>query len=371
MRHTLTIETHDDHAHVDVSDLPRELRAPVLAALADGEDFALVPLEKAEQGEGPDPRFPEVEQLLGEIRAGWNRWAGWLAAKLTRARTPPEIDTVFADHEAGVLASTTGHTTDPVRTRELVATGDLPSDYPTTAPIPAATRHALELDPFLPVRIPDGPRPAPTRALTPQERAAVDYASERAALYMRRPVATMHAEVGRVLLEDGRPRDRRLSEAERRAVSDVIVSAVAGRRPPGQTAQALRDAVKGSSLTNDMERVAVTELAFAHGWGAYVGLKAGVPPGEDPKVYRIVGPRACADCRRIFGPAGNPNLYKLSAVEARTAAGGNFHLPHGQWGPVIGPVHPRCVCPPYLRWKPEIHDAITASADELRRIFGP
>lgn len=370
-RHVVTVDAHGDHAHVDVSDLPRALRGPVLAALADGEEMALVPLEKAERGEGPDPRFPEIEGLVAQLRASWERWASWLARKLTGATTPEAIDDAMASHEAGVLASTTGTTTDPYRVRELVDARELPKDYALTAPVAMAARHGLALDPAAPVRVPAGPRPPPERPLTPRERAAVDYASERAAVYMRRPVAAMHGAVGKVMLDAGRSRNRSLSEAERRMVSDVIVGSVAGRLTVEQTAQRLRDAVRGTNLTNDMERVAVTEIAFAHSWGAYVTLKASAPAGQDPKVYRIASPNACSDCRRIWGPSRNPVLYLLSAVEARENAGGNFGLPHGQWGPTIGPVHPRCCCPPLLRYEAKMHDAIGDAADDLRKIFGP
>ena len=161
-----------------------------------------------------------------------------------------------------------------------------------------------------------------------------------------------------------------LSEEETQTVRRTVVEGIAEHASVAEVARSLRDATIDTALTNDMDRVSRTELSFAHNHGAYVALVAGLEPGEDPLVYKIVSPGACEQCRRIWGHPTNPVHYKLSVVEAWSNAGGNFRKPAKQWGPTIGPTHPRCTCPPLLRWNPEVHDAVQDVAAELAAIYG-
>jgi hypothetical protein len=67
---------------------------------------------------------------------------------------------------------------------------------------------------------------------------------------------------------------RQLTREEYAKVRPAVERAVLERRTAGQLERDLRDAVAGTPLTNDMERVARTELRDAHAEGAYQTLKA-------------------------------------------------------------------------------------------------
>lgn len=369
-RAVVHVDVHGDHVHVDLRDLAPHLRPLLLAALE------LDPLEKAGGGEGIDPRFPEVGTVIERVRSTWERWttrAVDAMARLLGHKGPPpaprDYDRVFEEFEVGTLAATTGHTADVVVVDRLVASGELPRDYALTAPIPTATRLGLETTPTVPATIPAAPRvppPVDARVYSEAEVAAIAYTRERAAVFMRRPIGAVRTELMRTALDSGVVTDRRMSEAERAMVGREIERAITDRQTPKETAQRLRDAVKGTALTNDMMRVAVTEVAFAHAHGALAVLKGRIPPGTDPLVYKTASPDACKECRRIWGHPTNPTLYRLSVVEA----GNNFGRPAAEWGPTVGPVHPRCLCPPLQLWNAEVHDAVQDVAAELAAVFG-
>ncbi len=348
--HHLRIEEHGDHVHVHGT-LPRHLELVVGTALLHGdEDADLVPLAKAvDDGEDVDPGWPQFRALLGESLQPWRAWQRWLLEQLgrlelRRGRNPViagAVRDVLRRHEVGVIAATTGATLDEDTADELVASGDLPANYPTTALVPQAFTLGLGADPDE-VRAP-GRVTSPRLPTTPQELGALSYARSRAAVYMRRPVDSLHRAVSGVLTQEGVDLDpRRLSADERAVVANIIERGLQEKLSSRQLATRLRDETAGTTLANEMERVAKTELSYALTHGAYAALKSKLRPGEDPEVYKQASPDACDDCRRIWGPLKDPVRYRLSYVEAREAAGGNFRLPRKQWGPTIGPIHPRC-----------------------------
>jgi len=197
--------------------------------------------------------------------------------------------------------------------------------------------------------------------LTSQDHRALSYAQQRAAIYIRRPAAAVRAGL-----------EARLNEEELGSFRSTIAGAVARKASRQSLASELREVIEGPTASNDMDRIARTEMAFAHSFGAYAALKdqarsAGI---ADPLVYKFVAPGACTDCKRIWGPPSDPIRYRLSYIEAREAAGGNFRRPRREWGPVVGPVHPNCTEGPLQYWSESLVDAINQAADELDSIFG-
>lgn len=375
-RHRIDVDLHGDHVHLDLAHLPRDARPVVAAAMVHHLGLDLHDLAKAGGGgEGPDPRFPELEKLIEEMRVRWTRWTSWLvdqlAVAMVRKRaTPPVVAGLLEVHATGVTAATTGAMLGP-SSEPLVVDPSLISPTPEIhAPIAVAFRLGLEVDPATPPEVPDAPR-MPLRPLNQRDQAAIAYARTKAAIYVRKPIAAVHATAQRILLDDGIRLDpRALTEEDRGQVGAIVASAIEHREGATKTAERLREACSDATITANFDRIAITEIAAAHGAGAYAALLATVPPGDDPLVYKIVSPSACADCLRIWGHPANPVIYKLSTVVAHTNAGGNFRLPRKDWAATIGPIHPRCLCPPVIRWNPEVHDAVTDAASDLRKIFG-
>lgn len=357
--HVVRVVQCGEHLHVDLRELPPHLRGVL--------SVAIDPLLKAAEAE--DPRFPELETLAGQIARIWSKWTARavdaLTALLGRRAPPQALDTELNRFAVGVLADTTGYTADRTTAAELVQAGDLPESYPLTAPIPTAVRLGFAADPHQPAR-PRDPVPAPApRDYSSAELGALAYARERAGVYMRRPVEAVSSEARMAALHAGDLTDRRLTPHQRALVSGAIQDSIRDGDSTARAAQRLRDAVAGTRLSNDMTRVARTELAYAHHHGALVALRAAVGD-TDPQVYKTVSPQACRECRRIWGDPRNPNLYRLSVV----MAGDNFGRPAPTWGPTIGPTHPNCTCPPIQVWDAAVHDAVQDVAAELAATFG-
>lgn len=328
--------------------------------------------------EGPDVRWPDLNVLVDEALKPWERWSRWVTREVAKqAAKAGTMDTVAAGsiadllrkHRAGVTAETTGHTLDPEVVRGLVRTRDLRKDYPSTALVPQAFGMGLGSDPTE-IRRPG--QPSPSRGPRDlQELAALAYARDRAAAYMQRPVDALHRAIKGELAGQGVLTDRVLTREERAIVAREVASAVRTGMGPRELAAALRRAAAGTTMTNDMLRVARTELQAALNHGAYAALKAQGPPRGNRKrlVYKQVSPDACEECQRIWGPMDAPSLYPLRAIERWEKAGGNVGKSKADWGPTIGPIHPNCRCGP-LRWfDPVIHDQIPVVAAEIRRMF--
>lgn len=325
------------------------------------------------RGKKPDPRYPELDVLVEKARRDWDRHGAALVDALRAAlddgkllpmspETRERVVEILRQHRVGIALSFTG----AARGLGLEAAGQAGAERST---VELAYRLGRAVDPTRPVV---EPAPAGTleevvqravrHPLTPRDEAALEYAKTRAGIYMRKPVTAVQTEAERVL-----------NEAEYSALREPIAEgAEAGWSAP-KLARELKDAVQGRpTITNDMLRVARTELAFVHCHGAYVALKERAARGGDldPLVYKLVHPRACDDCRRVWGPAGNPTKYRLSVIEQRDAAGGNFGLPRSQWGPVSGPMHPNCTEGPLQYWHPVIAERVEAAMAAFRRLNG-
>jgi len=355
------------------------LHGAVIGALATHAGYDPVPLQKAlipRGGKGWDARWPDLPVLMLKARMDWDRWGTRLVEAIHElleggnllpmsAEVEAELATLLREHEVGLVAQFSGQVLDQRIVKALKASGDVDE----TSTIELAFRLGLDEDPMKPAT-PKKTKPTLRQVVkramrvevTPQQRQSMRYAQRQAGIYMRK--AASEVEVGA---------ERTLNEAEQSVVRETITDGVEKRWGSKRLARELRAACKDKPvLQNNMERVARTEIAFAHSHGAYRRLKAqALASGDkDPQVYKLVSPMACTECRRIWGPSGAPIRYRLSAIEARDAAGGNFNLKRDAWGPVIGPVHPHCTEGPLLYFHDVIWDAIQEAREQYKRYYG-
>lgn len=350
-----------------------------------------------------DPRFPELKTLLKLARRSWEEYGAALIDEVRklvdRGRLFPfhaeelaELDRLLASHAVALRLRLFGALPSPAEAEAAKASGALEADPVTLAERSAITlayragkrwdRVAAAADEPVPPPLPgDDTQPEPQLArvvrelvevpLTTRDRRALAYVQQRGAIYMRRPIATA---TGAVLGEvsDASGDMRRLFPAEEKKVRDAVEAQIRAGEGWRTLGPKLHDALEGSpTLINDVDRIARTELSFAHAHGAHASLRerleaSGLAP-EEQQVFKLTQPTACSDCMRIWGPHTNPTLYKLSEVEASSFAGGNFGKPRTQWGPTIGPTHPNCTEGPLQLYRPEIAAAVKSTLARLQR----
>jgi len=384
-QHTLTTNLAD----LDRCDLPA-----AFAALGEHLGLEPEPLYKAvkpKEGEQPDPRYPEIDELIKAATADWIVAGRRLLIRLdellqngqllplTGAREAALRD-IFRIHGDRFLARFAG---------QILGAEKSPLSHLETA-----YRFGRSLDPFVVRRIPLDPLPlrsiidgAEAQVLSPRDVAALAYVQRRGQIYMRRPVDHSHDVLTRALTDVELEAMRAATQAQvvggnartlARQLRDATAEVARLQNPlPGDArvarygasavSPALRDAMVARTLQNDFDRVARTELHFAASFGAYQSLKQRAAEAGmlDPLVYKFVAPSSCAVGRRIWGSPKDPNRWRLSFVEEREAAGGNFHLPHAEWGPVIGPVHPNCTEGPLQIYREDMVRAINEVADQV------
>lgn len=367
----------------DLHLLPREQLAAVLAHLADSAGLELRDLEKARKlDEGDlDPRYPEITQLVRKARQDWQRWGKRLVESVRRllddgrllpmrAETEALLHELLRDHEVAITWRMTGHGIPSRSTYDrLVATGLIESDLQSPSLVEVSWRLGRKLSMLEPhqLRTKTAPplertiRSIIARPLSDRDKSAMAYCQKRAAVYMRRPATMAANEIDRVL-----------NQAEFAALRTVEAKAIGGRWSARKFASELADGLQGHpTLVNDLDRVARTELVFAQCHGAYTALKhqasdAGL---EDPRVYKLVSPFACRECKRIWGLPGAPIPYLLSEIEEREAGGGNFRLPRAQWGPCIGPIHPNCTEGPLQYYEESLVRDINEIVEQLAQTY--
>lgn len=387
---------------LDMGGVPVEARPAVLDSLACS--WGLTDMLKAHQhpdGEGDDLRFPELFRLIRLARADWLRWGTKLVDSVLElhrdrrlfpltAANEEALVRLFEDHELAMLIRfARPPSIDLQRRKRLEAAGLLDPDLPGTSWVELAYRIGRRLETLVKpeerevseaslaklVRDTFGPgrtgrlgRQLPR--LTPQQTAALEYVRRRSAHYMRVPATKWTGSLYVVISEE----ERHLRQAELAAVRGALGRAVAEGSSDRELERKLRAAVKGTRLTNDMMRVARTELVNAHSQGAYSRLleqahSMGIDR-SDIRVYKIVSRTACEHCRRIWGPPDDPIIYKLSTIEAWEAKGGNFQIPAKQWRAVVGPVHPNCTEGGLLLYVKRIARGALAAARRVAAAIG-
>lgn len=370
------------------------LHGPAFAALAQHLGYDPAPMEMALQGgdehEPPDPRYPWLQELIRRARKDWERWGEKLAEEVDRLlkggallpmtpKSEQALLDLFRDHEVEIVVQFAGRTPDRARLKDLIRRGLVSPDVEHQSYIDTAYRIGRGLEMLEPHMVPEGPplellkeklRQSLAYKLTPKDERAIEYVKRQGALLMRRPAQSVGADLERVV--QYHDEQRLLKPDELGVIRGAVLKSIR-REGSGSLPRDLRDAVKGHpSLVNDMDRVARTELNNAHSWGAYEGLKAQLLATGvgDPEVYKFVSPYACRDCKRIWGEPSKPHRYRLSFIEAREAAGGNFGLPRGEWGPVIGTVHPNCTEGPLLYFDEALVESINRAADRFLKAQG-
>lgn len=373
--------------------LPTERRADVVRAFAALLDVSAEdlhdhdPMEKAVRpmGEQPDPRYGELLSLIEAARKDWDTWGTKLTRRVIKLLDQGHLLPLSADTQAVLRALFDDH-------RMAVAVTFL---GPGAAGVPAAKleqlirsglvdRSVAERGGYveLAYRLGRGlntlrqhDRPARDREVSlgaaleealktkidARDRKAVDYARKRVGELIRIPLARPAVQLDRVLTDEE---------------AGSLRAAVAEHVEEGGTERLKRDiqeAIKGTRITNDLDRIIRTELQFAHSYGAYKTLKeqAKTELGEDdPLVYRVASIGACTHCLRLWGQPTSPRRYRLSELEKWEAQGGNFGLPAAEWGPTIGPVHPQCCCSPVAYFNEEAEDAIAKAVENIMRAAG-
>lgn len=317
-----------------------------------------------------DPRYPELETLLRQAQRDWDRsgraFVDALHQALRRGALLPLtaenerlLMELFRDHYVRLEVQFAGRTRDRDRMRRLVREGLV---APNRATIPITFRLARGLEQLQHTGLSRRPtedleqlvRRALAVELTREDRYALDYARRMAAIHIRNP--------GRA---QANAAERVLTQAEMLGLRDIIASGIEDGASPRQVERALRDNVRDPRFQNDWERVSVTELQNAHNLGAWRAMRAQLPPGEDPEVFRLASPGACAQCIRLWGDPGNPNVYRLSVLERNTFAGGNVGRKADEYVPTLGPTHPRCRCSGVLYHTPGMGRAIADSVDQI------
>lgn len=130
------------------------------------------------------------------------------------------------------------------------------------------------------------------------------------------------------------------------AVQQVIPGAIAQHQDRYQVIQQLRDMT--GDWERDWHRVAHTEMWDAKVQGEANAIADNESPlskkGIDTLVFKRPGPLACNKCKQLYLEKDGitPKVFKLSEMQA---LGTNYGLKQADWKPVVGTVHPNCMCP--------------------------
>lgn len=371
------------------------LHPAAFAALAQHLGYEPEPLEMAIGGGGddhepPDPRYPWLNTLIDRARRDWDTWGDKLTKEVSKllkdgallpmnARNEQALLNLFRDHQVEMVVRFAGHTPDRARLADLIKRGLVAPSIENQSYVDMAWRIGRGLEALHPHAIPEGDdddllkeklRTALAYKMTPQDERALEYAKRQGAMLMRRPAEVFSSELERVVQYHD---ERRLLKPDELGVIRSAVARSVEGKGSGSLERDLRAAVQGHpTLVNDMRRVARTELTNVHSHGAYIGLKAALAAQgiADPDVFKFVSVHSCIDCRRIWGDPTKPRHYKLSYVEAREAAGGNFGLPRSEWGPCIAGIHPNCTEGPLMYYAPHLVTAIDQAAARFMKRYG-
>lgn len=130
------------------------------------------------------------------------------------------------------------------------------------------------------------------------------------------------------------------------AIKQVVPGAITQHQDRYQVIQQLRDMT--GDWERDWHRVAHTEMWDAKVQGEANAIADNESPlsqkGTETLVFKRPGPLACNKCKQLYLEKDGitPKVFKLSDMQA---LGTNYGLKQANWKPVVGTVHPNCMCP--------------------------
>jgi len=189
---------------------------------------------------------------------------------------------------------------------------------------------------------------------------------EASAMAARRSAGTLITKVGNqaggILAGKIDRAEQAWTDAQLMPVRQTAERAVREKWSRYQFKRELWDAISDSKepgvkdLTNNLDRIAVTELQRAFCQGAVDGLLQ--DGGSDVQVFVVASKDACVECKRIWGLMPDPNVYRLGDIIAN---GDNRGVKQKDWRAIVGPIHPQCLCSAPMIYKPHIAKAVASA----------
>ena len=244
---------------------------------------------------------------------------------------------VIRDHHKAFLAEVLGRDAIPrAEYDRLVAKGFIDEAHEAVTADETTKAVVLgSLSASMDARIFSAMRPAAFRkavsahTLTPEERAAVEYAKAHTADHLTVIGERVVRKATRVLTAHERKIGR---------IKDRLARGIAERQRPEAIAKSLAK-ITGEAR-RDWMRVVATELHTAMEEGRASVIKS---RGGEPLVYKRPQADGCRRCKALYleKDGVTPRVFTLSALEAN---GTNVLRKAQEWQPVVGAVHPWCQC---------------------------
>ena len=174
--------------------------------------------------------------------------------------------------------------------------------------------------------------------LTPAQKRGIEYAQMNAKAHLDTLEAKIKATVTNLAIQE--------NQNMYNAIKDVVPEAIRNNTERYKVVQQLRET--SGDWERDWYRVAHTEMWNAKCNGEVNAIMHGESPlssdGGDTLVFKRPRPDACPACKKAYLEKGTmkPKVFKLSELLAN---GTNYGLKQADWKPVVGTLHPNCMCP--------------------------
>lgn len=137
-----------------------------------------------------------------------------------------------------------------------------------------------------------------------------------------------------------------ITNNELQGIQEVVGRNMEQRNDKYKVVQELRELTQ--DWERDWHRVAHTEMWDAKVNGEVMAILDGESPFSNKKgetmVFKRPGPNACNQCKKHYleSDGKTPKVFKLSELIAN---GTNYGKKTAEWKPVVGVMHPNCMCP--------------------------